>query len=105
MPIDQAPTAIAVYHGEVKHEFKGMRRVIVDIIEGRSLTAAEIRADVRVATGIDVPESTIFGQLHSLFHSGHVTDHDTEDRRCRITGRLKKTWRLSDPEEVEEDVA
>jgi hypothetical protein len=82
-----------------------MRKVIVEVREGRSMTAAEIRWALRRATGKDVPESTINGQLHSLFHSGHVTDHDTEDRPCRITGRLKKTWRLSDPEQVEKDVA
>ena len=84
---------------------RGMRKVLVEVMEGRSLTAAEIRWELRRATGVDVPESTINGQLHSLFHSGHVTDDDTEDRPCRITGRLKKTWRLSEREEAEEDVA
>jgi hypothetical protein len=79
-----------------------MRKVRVEVMEGRSLTAAEIRWELRRATGVDVPESTINGQLHSLFHSGHVTDHDTEDRPCRITGRLKKTWRLTTAEDVED---
>lgn len=36
------------------------------VMEGRSLTAAEIRWELRRAKGVDVPESTINGQLHSL---------------------------------------
>jgi hypothetical protein len=74
-------------------------------MEGRSMTAAESRRKLRRATGNDVPDSTIDGQLHRLFHSGDVTDHDTEDRPSRITGRLKKTWRLTTAQDVEVDVA
>jgi hypothetical protein len=95
--IDQAPTASAVYHGEVKRNFRGMRAIIVQIMEsyGLPMTAAEIRLEYRRETGRDVPESTVFGQLHALFHAGVVTDRETEDRPCRVTRRLKKTWRLT----------
>jgi hypothetical protein len=36
-----------------------MRKVMVEVMEGRSLTAAEIRWELLRATGKDVPESTI----------------------------------------------
>jgi hypothetical protein len=48
-----------------------MRKVLVEVMEGRSLTAAEIRWELRRATGVDVPESTING--HSTASSTPAT--------------------------------
>lgn len=38
--------------------------------------------DMLCATHVDVPACTINGRLDSLFHSGHVTDHHTEDSQA-----------------------
>lgn len=93
---DQHHAAIATYRDpDVQRKFNGMRGDIVEVmLTGTNFTAAEVRDLVRQGFGHDSPESTVYAQIHALFHLGVVTDHDTPDRECRISGRFKKTWRL-----------
>lgn len=101
--IEQHWTAIRTY-SETHTRFRGMRRAIVECLPyepAKALTAAEVRVSIR-QFGFDSPESTVHGQLHGLFKIDVVTDADTPDRPCRVSGNPKKTWRLLTDEERDE---
>lgn len=98
--IDQHWTAIRTY-SQTHSRFRGMRRAMVEVLPyepEKALTAAEVMVLIR-QFGYDKPESTVHGQLHGLFRIDVVTDADTPDRPCRVSGNLKKSWRLLTDEE------